>query len=155
MKRISKKQWTNAILWGLIISVGLYMYFGSKYRNRLLKEEPTLYVIGKITDIKFPGKRPPYFIYYFYDGEDLRKGTYRVNMDKQLRKESDSYLKRTYVGKKYLVRYSALSPRFNEMYLNISIPDSLWDCEKCTWQVLPEWVQNNEEPQIKEKERLR
>lgn len=149
----SKKLWIKAILLGFIISVGFYMYFGSKYRNRLLNEEPTYYTVGEIVGFQRGAKVSPWFIYYFYDGQDLRKGTYSIN--NSLRKESDSYLRRTYVGKKYLIKYSASSPRFNEMYLNIPIPDSLWNCEKCTWAILPEWVQKNKEIQVEEKERLK
>jgi len=119
---------------GIIILFGIYLIWGVSDRKEKLTKLKTYYTVGKIIDYKRGAKVSPSWIYEFYDGEKIREVSHF--MDDNFSGKSDSDWK-PYIGKKFFVKYSAIKPLYNEIYLDRPAPDSIIKCNNCKFDKMP------------------
>lgn len=131
----NKKQTFNIVMIIIVIIIGFYIYFSSESREKQLSDKTnTRFAIGKIIDFEIGARVPPWFTYTFNTGNGTAEGRY--NLYDSLRNASMTYQK-SFIGKKFLVKFSLENPKYNEMYMNKSISDSLLNCNTCIWDKPP------------------
>jgi hypothetical protein len=130
---MNKKRFViNIIAIAILIGAVAYMLILNSQRRESLAGEIN-YTIGEIKEYKI-GPKSRMFIYNFEI--DLNKIEGHFSIDEKFRKKYDFKMK-PFIGKKFLVKYSVDKPKFNEMYINKPIPDSLLNCKFCIWSKPP------------------
>ena len=124
----------NLLLVAFLVFGGIYIYWRIQDRNEKLNNEKIFYTVGKIIDYKQGAKVSPSWVFEFYDGEKIREVS--NFMDDNLSGKSHSDWKQ-YIGKKFFVKYSAIKPKYNEIYLDKPAPDSIIECNKCKFDKIP------------------
>jgi hypothetical protein len=119
---------------GIFILLGIYLYWRVQDRKEKLTVEETFYTVGKITGYEYGAKVSPWWNFEFYDGRELRQA--KSSIDNSLSGKPSAEWKK-YVGNKFFVKYNALKPKYNEIYLNKPAPDSLIICDKCKFDKIP------------------
>ncbi len=115
--------------------IGFYIYFSSEDREQYLSDEKNIgFAIGEIIDFEIGSRVPPWFTYIFNSGKGVTEGSY--DLYDSLRNASMTYQK-SFIGRKFLVKFSKEKPKYNEMYLDRPIPDSLMNCSDCVWSKPP------------------
>ena len=130
-KRVHKEKLFNIISILIFTFVVAFFYIRKSKREKFLSSNDVMYSIGKITGVQTGAKVSPWFVYEFYNGKDFEIS--QKYLPDSLSSKYSSIIKKEYVGKKYLIKYSIEQPIYNEIYLNKPIEDSLTNCLKCTW----------------------
>lgn len=115
-----------------IIGAVLYMILFNQERKTALKGDLN-YTIGEITNYKI-GTKSEVFIFYFKVNSKTYKGKFYVD---NLFKKKYDYKMKSFIGKKFLVKYSVEKPKFNEIFIHEKIPDNLINCNNCVWKSRP------------------
>ncbi len=119
----------------LFLSAGFYFFFGIKERTEML-EGNTVYTIAKITSVVFGPRTAPAYTFTFkynkksYESVFSLAGNSLRSASKKIRNEK--------IGKHYLVKFSTLKPKYNELILDKIVSDSLVNC--CfgdSWDEIP------------------
>ncbi len=131
-----RKNLSKILLISFILFAGIYIYLGHKDRVTNLNDGKIKFTIGVIVDFNWGAKSSPWFTYEFYIDDKKHVGRYDI-VNELATVINNEEAKSKYFGKKYLVKYSTHKPKYNEMYLNKPIPDSLHQCVKCSWDTKP------------------
>ena len=99
-------------------------------RKKHLVEESAVYAIGEIYNINIYQSK--YFEYQFFDGKAIRKSRFLYKGAK-----SRSFLRKHYIGKKYLIRFSKEKPIYSEILLSKRVPKEYSDSIKYVWDKPP------------------
>lgn len=99
-----------------------------------MENEPAHYQAAEITKFSRGAKVAPWFDYTFSLNGQEYEGSYSI-ADK-MRKENNSYL-RSYIGKKFVVRYNISDPKLNRLMINCPVPDSIVSIPAEGWEHPP------------------
>ena len=108
----------------LIVSTFLFIIY-VVYKNIKRKEylnENVKYTEGRITEFKLGANVNPWFNYIFYANNENHKGKYNI-IEAMDRKNIEYYSQ--FVGKYFYVKYNINKPEYNEMDINMEVPDSI------------------------------
>lgn len=99
-----------------------------------LDSDKVLYTVCKTYDYKTPGRGTPYLKYFFYfKGKKIKFwDNYKLDFSKTTKEDLKSY-----VGKKYFVKFSIEMPEYSEIYLDKPVPDDFVYKEGQTWKKIP------------------
>ena len=74
--------------------------------------------------------------YVFYVEGNKREGRYDIP-NKLSQTINEETARNKYFGRKFVVKYSREKPKYNFLFLNKPIPDSLENCKSCKWKEPP------------------
>lgn len=118
------------VFYGLFLAIALlFMIIKNNQRNRLLNSDEVLYTVGITTKIKYHSRVSP-SIYYVFSTRNNEKIEGRISFKGKRHKDK-------YINKKFFVKYSTEKPIYSEIYLDKSVPDSLYNCTNCYWEKPP------------------
>lgn len=128
----TKKYLPSYLIISFFFILIIYFFIGNYQRNKYLYDKNTLFTIGIISDIKFGGKVSTDFVYKFiYVNE-----TFDCRISSQKLSEQNNNLK-SYIGKKYFVKFSTEKPEYSEIYLDKPVPKDFVYKEGQTWSKIP------------------
>lgn len=128
-----KKNWIGIVVWSVLLLILYYAFMKNKERVFYLNEREFLYTIGTTIDYKNPGKGAPIIEYYFYYEKTMNSENYYNINTSNLKKEG----LKSYVGKKYFVKFSIEKPEYSEIYLDKPVPKDFVYKEGQTWSKIP------------------
>lgn len=140
MREVKKKKKRNKVIkvvsYFIIIFTVFYMIHLNMKRAAILDDNANIkFTIGEVIDFKYGAKTSPWFVYKFFINGIEYKNNYSIS--DTLRKKSGVYLK-SFIGKSFFVKYNVIKPKFNQMYLNKSVSDSLTNSKNHTWNKIPD-----------------
>lgn len=129
-----KKNWIGIVVWSVLLLILCNTIIKNNEQTNYLNGKKVLYTICNTTDYKSPGKGAPIIEYYFYYGKEklISWDYYNINTS-NLKKEG----LKSYVGKKYFVKFSIERPEYSEIYLDKPVPKDFVYKEGQTWSKIP------------------
>ncbi|WP_157208264.1 hypothetical protein [Mariniflexile maritimum] len=126
-----KRNIVSIILIVFFLALSIRMFLGHSDRVNSLQGK-VLFTISKITFLE-QGKGGPWYNYSFVY---LRKVYSSRIILGELSKESKE-IQKSYIGKKYFVKFSVEKPKYSELYLDKPVPEDFVYKEGQTWEKLP------------------
>ncbi len=130
-----KKNWIYLLLVCFII----YLFLISTFRTEKLNSNNVIYTVGKVVDIDYSGKVGGYSFVFEYYIDDI-KNTGRNFVKKNINNYNQKKLLEKYRDSCFLMKYSSDYNKLYEINIDIPVPDSLYNCNYCSWTILPEWA---------------
>ena len=129
---VLKKKGIGIIVFSILIIILYYSFIKYEERIKYLEDRKVLYTTGTITFLE-QGKGGPWFNYnFFFDAKEHFSRTTIGELSKEKRQKLKSY-----IGKKYFVKFSIEKPEYSEIYLDKPIPKDFVYKEGQTWSKIP------------------
>lgn len=128
-----KKNWIGIIVFSILFTLFYYAFMKNSERVSYLNDKKFLYTICQTTNYRNPGKGAPIIEYFFYYKKIFNSENYYNINTSNLKKED----LKSYIGKKYFVKFSLENPQHSEIYLDKPVPKGFVYKEGQTWSKIP------------------
>jgi hypothetical protein len=129
-----KNNFISIFIGTILISIVIYGLNKSQEAINYLDGDKVLFTVCETNDYETPGRGTPYIKYFFYfKGKKIKSwDNYKLDFSKVKKGDLKSY-----VGKKYFIKFSIEKPQYSEIYLDKPVPLDFVYKEGQTWKKIP------------------